>query len=304
MGLFKQQRGDTIVEVLIALSVLTFVMTIAFASSTRSVENVRGTQERGEALKLAQGQIEHLIVKQGISEENNCFNSNGDAKKAGASNECAYMSVGGSGCDPTTSGYCYNVNIERIHVGDATPTNPSIATTYKVTVVWQGIGGGEDNVNVTYKMYTPNPAYVPPVPPPADPDNPPDDDAVITVNENGPGCTILPEGCPDNATFHYTRSFLFESVTNVTPANTSSCTWNFGDGVTQTYNASAAQCRTGFRMSHTFPEDPAYPEGGHCIRGSNFDKTTYRVTLTINKVSGGSVVSNQQTTTVPYCTGP
>ena len=304
MSLFRQQRGDTIVEVLIALSVLTFVMIIAFASSTRSSESVRSTQERGEALKLAQAQLENLIVNKGIGDGKDCFNGSGEAKAAVGS-ECAYKSVGGSGCNASTNGYCYDVHIERIHEDVGTPSDPSISVTYRVTVDWDSLGTGQDTVNINYKMFVPNPSYVPPPPVAADPDNPPDDEANIAVNDGGgPGCTVDPGGCPDNAEYHYRRAFVFESATNITAANMKSCTWNYGDGKSETFGASAPQCQVGNKIPHDFPEDPRYPEGSHCTRGSNFDKTPYQVILTINKVSGGSVISNQAITTVPYCSGP
>jgi len=53
-------KGDTIVEVLIALVVVSTVMAGAFVSSNRSLINSRQAQERGEALKYVEGQLEQL----------------------------------------------------------------------------------------------------------------------------------------------------------------------------------------------------------------------------------------------------
>jgi type II secretory pathway pseudopilin PulG len=53
-------KGDTIVEVLIALAVLSAVLGGAYLSANRSLSSNRDSQERGEALKLAEGQIEQL----------------------------------------------------------------------------------------------------------------------------------------------------------------------------------------------------------------------------------------------------
>ncbi|MDB5163796.1 MAG: hypothetical protein JWS12_414 [Candidatus Saccharibacteria bacterium] len=54
------QLGDTIIEVLICLAILGASLGTAYALSTRSLNGNRASQERGEALKLAQTQIEEL----------------------------------------------------------------------------------------------------------------------------------------------------------------------------------------------------------------------------------------------------
>ncbi len=55
-------RGDTIVEVLIAISVVSIILGGAYVTSSRSLGNIRGAQERIEALKLIEGQLERLSV--------------------------------------------------------------------------------------------------------------------------------------------------------------------------------------------------------------------------------------------------
>jgi type II secretory pathway pseudopilin PulG len=55
-------RGDTIVEVLIVTAVLGLIIGSSYAIASRSLKGVRQAQERGEALKLAEGQIEALKV--------------------------------------------------------------------------------------------------------------------------------------------------------------------------------------------------------------------------------------------------
>ena len=52
--------GDTIVEVLIAIAVVSAVLGGAFVSANRSLNMSRQSQERGEALKLAEGQVERV----------------------------------------------------------------------------------------------------------------------------------------------------------------------------------------------------------------------------------------------------
>ena len=56
----SSQRGDTIVEVLIAMAVASSVLGITYATMNRNLLITRGAQERTEAAKLAQGQLEIL----------------------------------------------------------------------------------------------------------------------------------------------------------------------------------------------------------------------------------------------------
>jgi type II secretory pathway pseudopilin PulG len=52
--------GDTIVEVLIAISIASLVLGGAFAVTSRTLKNARQAQEHSEALKLLEGQLEQL----------------------------------------------------------------------------------------------------------------------------------------------------------------------------------------------------------------------------------------------------
>lgn len=56
----RNQRGDTIVEVLIAISIVSLTLAGAYASVSRSTNATRTAQERGEALKWAETQVEQL----------------------------------------------------------------------------------------------------------------------------------------------------------------------------------------------------------------------------------------------------
>lgn len=52
--------GDTIVEVLIAIIIVSAVLGGAYVSASRSLSVTRQSQERGEALKFAEEQVERL----------------------------------------------------------------------------------------------------------------------------------------------------------------------------------------------------------------------------------------------------
>lgn len=54
------QRGDTIVEVLLAMTVLALVVGTAYSISSRALTQSQRAQERMQAVKYAEGQIERL----------------------------------------------------------------------------------------------------------------------------------------------------------------------------------------------------------------------------------------------------
>jgi len=55
-----KQRGDTIVEVLIATAVVSIVLTGAMSISNNSLKQIRAAQERSEAQAYAQSTVESL----------------------------------------------------------------------------------------------------------------------------------------------------------------------------------------------------------------------------------------------------
>lgn len=60
LRLGKNNRGDTIVEVLLAIAVVSAVLAGAYVSANLSLGGARQAQERGEALKYVEGQLETL----------------------------------------------------------------------------------------------------------------------------------------------------------------------------------------------------------------------------------------------------
>jgi Tfp pilus assembly protein PilV/uncharacterized protein YegL len=56
----RGQSGDTLVEVLICIFLVSLVLGGAYATTHRSVQGVRNAQERGEALTLSQAQLEQV----------------------------------------------------------------------------------------------------------------------------------------------------------------------------------------------------------------------------------------------------
>ena len=60
MGTKLSQRGDTIVEVLISIAIVTLVLATAYATASRSTKNSMQSQEHSRALKVAETQLDLL----------------------------------------------------------------------------------------------------------------------------------------------------------------------------------------------------------------------------------------------------
>ncbi len=59
-SIIKKDSGDTIIEVLIAIAVVSSVLALTYVTMNRNLLLTRDAQERTEASKLAQGQIEAM----------------------------------------------------------------------------------------------------------------------------------------------------------------------------------------------------------------------------------------------------
>jgi hypothetical protein len=58
--IIKNKQGDTIVEVLIGIAVLGFILSMSYALSNRDTQYIQQSQERGEAQKISEQQLELL----------------------------------------------------------------------------------------------------------------------------------------------------------------------------------------------------------------------------------------------------
>lgn len=60
----NNNHGDTIVEVLIAIAIVSLTLAGGYASANHSANATRTSQERGEALKWAETQVEQIKASQ------------------------------------------------------------------------------------------------------------------------------------------------------------------------------------------------------------------------------------------------
>jgi Tfp pilus assembly protein PilV len=61
--LSANERGDTIVEVLISITILAFVLTGAYLTAIHSYNNIITSQDRDQATYIAQNQLEILVAQ-------------------------------------------------------------------------------------------------------------------------------------------------------------------------------------------------------------------------------------------------
>lgn len=144
-------RGDTIIEVLIAVAVMSSVLGIAYSIMNLNIETVRDNQERSEASKVAQAQVELLrsvyesdaiilnpggsfCLTSGNSRHNNLGNMEDFVN--GYSGNCKYS--GGVTVSPT--------GIYHVDIRSNSPES------YTVTVRWSKIGGGVNKVVIGYRL--------------------------------------------------------------------------------------------------------------------------------------------------------
>lgn len=128
MGLKLKQRGDTIVEVLIATAVVSLVLTGAMAISNSSLKRIRGAQERSEAQAYAQSTVELLDGYTGSGND--------------LDNKCLYI-VGGAITAGTAD--CDFSRYKQL------VTYNAINDSYKVTVTWDGITGNQETLTLAYR---------------------------------------------------------------------------------------------------------------------------------------------------------
>lgn len=142
MKLFRlSSRGDTIVEVLLAITVVSSVMGGAFVSANNSLNTTLATQERGEALRQVESQLERLKARSAIDlssiqiSQNFCINNSLDIQTWTGSLDRAGFSLYPVDCVISPLGAAsYHTSI----------TYDSSAKIHRVQVLWERVGGADD----------------------------------------------------------------------------------------------------------------------------------------------------------------
>lgn len=134
------QRGDTIIEVLIAIGIVSLVLTTAYAITNKNTQAIQANEERLQAQRLVESQVELLSTKSAsLVGGATCFNTSG-APASG--NACVRSGVAGSGAT-------YTVSVVKDPV---TSVYTVKATWASLTGVRQASNTDDSNVTMYYKV--------------------------------------------------------------------------------------------------------------------------------------------------------
>lgn len=145
-------KGDTIVEVLIAIAVVSSVLGITYSIMNSNILTTRDNQERSEASKIAQGQLEllrNLWFKESEAkfnlETSGVFCITGDLSTHNVSDKNILVEG--------TPGYPSQCKVNNIYFVSM-EANPDLSLdySYTVTVKWDKVGGGTSEVVMAYKV--------------------------------------------------------------------------------------------------------------------------------------------------------
>ncbi len=158
--------GDTIIEVIIAMVVISFVLAAAFTTTNRSLKEMQQAQEHTKALKVAESQAEYL---RSVSNESThaIYNYTNyfcmvdgtidgikDATSPVVANSTPFATLNSSGdnytytsdCQITDGGLTFNEAIERTAL-----VAPGYV--FKIHIRWDSVQGqGHDEVTIFDKL--------------------------------------------------------------------------------------------------------------------------------------------------------
>lgn len=154
------KRGDTIIEVLLAIVVVSGTLGTAFATMDRGTQGTRASQERAEALKLVEGQIELLkeareqgVVVHGLGPNAFCMRLNGTSVET-TSSHSPPQAPGDLNSD-NFGNYSADCSIPIITGGYNLSIEES-AGLFTVRARWTNVRGDvRDQVEIRYRIPTP-----------------------------------------------------------------------------------------------------------------------------------------------------
>ncbi len=162
---FRKQAGDTIVEVLFAVAVVGLAIAISYGIASRSLRSAQQAQERGQALKLAESQLESMkaIASGEDDSAKNALFAMGGNKVFCVSGALAIVSFTGEGWGATIkdrsvddlSGYeeacvhgLYHIAVQREQ------GNTSAKRQFTAVVRWYRLGTDQlDEVKLVYRLH-------------------------------------------------------------------------------------------------------------------------------------------------------
>jgi prepilin-type N-terminal cleavage/methylation domain-containing protein len=171
-----KQKGDTLVEVMIAMMIISSVLAVSYGIASTALRIGQATQERTEALKIAEGQVELIIAAANDSTRRDSLFTTLSANTPFCNAMSVSITINGTSIEDSllndlltaklpplgSKDYhdsCargidkrYKINIVRIDVPGPLVGSP-IESTFRVRVRWYRVGGGKDQVELRYKIH-------------------------------------------------------------------------------------------------------------------------------------------------------
>ncbi len=144
------QKGDTIVEVLIAIAVLAFALGMGYATANRSNVAIQSNKERYQAQLVVNKQVEYL--RAGFNTSITKANFGVNAIECVTYNGTVYSVSNGAACDDNSTGVTYRINTDPVECSSDNGVPISKFCTYKITVDWDSLKGGRETVATWYGL--------------------------------------------------------------------------------------------------------------------------------------------------------
>lgn len=149
----RAERGDTIVEVLIAIAVVSVVLTGAYVTTNRSLLNSRSAQEQSNAVKVVESQLELLKAMADTPgaltspPASFCLTTSGGAPAVTNTSDPTQP------CSLNTQGVKAAAGEQPIYQVAISQTSPAV---FRLKAIWTDVKGDADNndsIIMTYKVY-------------------------------------------------------------------------------------------------------------------------------------------------------
>lgn len=127
--LWRSERGDTIVEVLIAVGIASLVLASAYAVTNRNVQAIQQSREQAYGQKLVQQQVEYLRATPALATNAGCYTAYAAYTPDATSPNCVFKNGGAE----------YKIVV--------TP-----GATVQITATWDAVGGSQANITVYYRV--------------------------------------------------------------------------------------------------------------------------------------------------------
>lgn len=158
------KKGDTIVEVMIVLAILSFAITIAYASASRSLADSRQSEENSYAAELGQAQVEQIRSAVVSSTPDPTGHISNFVNESSSQTFCMNQGVAvlssvastmsPNPCTPVNGGATYTLIDTLTQTGSFSTGLPVYL--FQVDITWlDTLGQGQDTVSVFYKVYPP-----------------------------------------------------------------------------------------------------------------------------------------------------